>query len=762
MKFYDFVEQNKFLLCFTSGLLATLVFSTTYFWVSAIVVGISAVLFTQNLTSFLGITLGLSVGAYHFLNFTEVNTNADCFRGHLKFTAEVTDFPVTLNGKSGDVLSLLVLRLIETRAAVDCPSMRSVTAVVVDPDYQKPMLPGDVVVGQARLNRPDTRWTKGSLPRNVGNWSEGVDAQLTIQSIDMIKRGEGTLLSSLRVSLAGFIENSATSERSMRHLNALLLGRQDALQEADWLNLRAFGMTHAFVVSGLHLGLVALWMHYLVSSINRLLNVSAVFVIRLLLAVGVCGVSYIYVALTGASLPAERALLMISIAILARATLWSVEPLSAVMAAAAVLVVLNPFSALTPSFWLSLVLTGAIVAFVSQPATGRLSGWITLHLLIVAVSSVLTLLFFSQITWAGFLSNVFLVPVLTLIALPLGLIGLTLMGFGLQLGSHLLSASSLCVEALLKGMDFVVSLTGDGMLQAAWLHPGIVIIALTGWMAFQFQGLTRIYLACALFLALSTANPKSTKVHLQVIDVGQGTALVIKSGGAVMLYDTGGESFTGRPVIERGFVRWLRQNGISTIDQLIVSHADSDHAGGLAEITKYFDIKSHFGFGGESCVPGKEIAMGQDVHIQFLSGTGKRLDGSNDDSCVVVLTIFESHILLPGDISRTVELDLLAFQQTPVPVALLIAAHHGSSTSSGAHFIDQVAPSRVVFTTEFGHQFGHPHSVVSDRFRRRGVQVWDTGIQAGIDFEFLPNTRLSVTPMRNSFTPYWAIGPTIN
>ena len=84
------------------------------------------------------------------------------------------------------------------------------------------------------------------------------------------------------------------------------------------------------------------------------------------------------------------------------------------------------------------------------------------------------------------------------------------MGFGLQLGSHLLSASSLCVEALLKGMDFVVSLTSDGMLQAVWLHPGIVIIALTGWMAVQFRGLTR-YFWHALFLALSTVNPKAPK-----------------------------------------------------------------------------------------------------------------------------------------------------------------------------------------------------------------------------------------------------------
>ena len=58
---------------------------------------------------------------------------------------------------------------------------------------------------------------------------------------------------SLRASLAGFISATAASERVVRHLHALVLGRQDSLQEADWQTLRSFGMTHAFVVSGLHL-----------------------------------------------------------------------------------------------------------------------------------------------------------------------------------------------------------------------------------------------------------------------------------------------------------------------------------------------------------------------------------------------------------------------------------------------------------------------------------------------------------------------------
>ena len=144
---------------------------------------------------------------------------------------------------------------------------------------------------------------------------------------------------------------------------------------------------------------------------------------------------------------------------------------------------------MTPGFWLSLILTGVIVAFVSQPVSGRVSGWLALHVLIVTVSSVLTVLFFSQITWLGFFANIFLVPFLTLIALPLGLVGATLVGVGLEFGSHLLSASSLCIEALLAAMDFVVSLTGHGLQSSCIPELSCPVIAL---LTFQYRGVVRL------------------------------------------------------------------------------------------------------------------------------------------------------------------------------------------------------------------------------------------------------------------------------
>lgn len=761
MKFHGFVQKNQLLLAFLLGLSATLLFPAAYFAVSSIITVTVAILFKPNPRALFALVLGLSIGTFHFLNLNMAVLDSACVKKQFKILAEVEDFPRERVGESGELITLLTLK-VRKFGANECGQLGRVSAVIVDSANHPDLVPGDVLEGNAHLNYPDYRWITGSLPRNVRSLSKGISAQLTIHAIEKVEREEGASLSATRVALAEIIATNATSERAERHLQALLLGRQSELEEDDWLALRTFGLTHAFVVSGLHVGLAAIWSYYLVAGFFRLLNVQTSVALRLLMAVGVCVISYGYVGLTGAALPAQRALLMLSITILSRVLLWTVEPLTVVLLTGAILLSINPLSSLTSSFWLSLILTGVIVGQLSRPASERTYGWFSLHIIIVVASSVLTIVFFSQTTWAGFFSNVILVPVLTLISLPLGLIGVLMISVGVEFGTHAVVISSLTLEGLLSIMDYGAFLAGSTLLQPVWLHPGIVAIAGATWLASRLRGPPRVLIVCSVFLSYSSENSDVNKVVVHVVDVGQGTAILIKNDDAVMLYDTGGITFSGRSIIEQGFIRWLKQSGVSTVDMLLVSHGDMDHAGGLFQVMSHFDVRSHYGFGGTSCEVGKEVEFGRVVKVQFLSGTGQLAESRNNDSCVLALYAFQSVILLLGDISRTVELDLLASGRIQPSVDLLIAAHHGSRSSSSAHFIDQVDPKEVVFTSRFGHQFGHPHPSVVNRFRRRGIRTWDTGIRAGMTFEILPNKTMRVSTMRHNLSPYWVLGPPAN
>jgi competence protein ComEC len=91
----------------------------------------------------------------------------------------------------------------------------------------------------------------------------------------------------------------------------------------------------------------------------------------------------------------------------------------------------------------------------------------------------------------------------------------------------------------------------------------------------------------------------------------------------------------------------------------------------------------------------------------------------NNYSCVLQISWRDKQILLPGDIERQVEANLLTEHRLP-EVDILLAPHHGSKTSSTAAFVTAIKPAHVVFSAGYRHQFGHPHQDVQRRYAEAG------------------------------------------
>jgi len=242
---------------------------------------------------------------------------------------------------------------------------------------------------------------------------------------------------------------------------------------------------------------------------------------------------------------------------------------------------------------------------------------------------------------------------------------------------------------------------------------------------------------------------------LEFADVGQATLVIARISDVVMIYDTGGVSWSGSVGFERDVLGRLKTLGIHEVDLLIVSHGDLDHAGGLSSLLSHFSVKTHLGFNGKPCRVGQEIALGKFLVVSMLSGTGHSALNTNADSCVVRLAVHGRQIIMPGDIPTAIEMSLIADQQIKAPVDLLLAPHHGSNSSSSPSFIDALSPKAVFFTTKLDNQFGHPHPSVISRYQRRGSQLWDTGLFGGISVIVRPNSKLSIKPQRQTFSPYW-------
>lgn len=202
----------------------------------------------------------------------------------------------------------------------------------------------------------------------------------------------------------------------------------------------------------------------------------------------------------------------------------------------------------------------------------------------------------------------------------------------------------------------------------------------------------------------------------------------------------------------------------------MISHNDSDHSGGLEGLASQVKVKRLIA--GEPvktssmlstpCVAGQVWHSG-DLTVEVLwpskphNSERQKGESGNHHSCVVLLTLSLPNkaikILLPGDIGRQVESSL--FDQWPQDVDVLVAAHHGSKTSSSTAFIKRVNPVQVVFSAGHLSRYNHPNQTVVKRFERIGATRWSTAADGAITWQWGVDGQLKVQARRHSHKRQW-------
>ena len=750
-----FLTLNRASLLFMGTVLFSIVLPSSLFWPVSVGICICAPWMTRQRRVSFAVCSGLLVGMFHYVDVTGSQLAHECLQDEIKIRAEVVAFPTVIKAPHSDRLNLLSLKVLDVDS-VHCAGISRISAMYpANPTEVVPQL-GDLIEARVRLKRNDTRWSQGGLPGNVRSLSSSLDARASIREFAVVNPASMLSTATLRSNLSRTVEGSATSEISRRLLLALLLGRQDVLSPLDWDLLRRFSLTHVFVVSGLHVSLVAVWMAFLLSLPRRLFCLADDRGDLLNAFVGVSVATIFYVTLTGSSLPAQRALWMTLLGFFARAILWRCDSASVLCVAAAVLIALNPWSALTPGFWLSVVLTGFILRELNRPNPNSFWGWLRLNVVLALTSSFLSVIFFQQFSLAAVPANLVLVPLLTNLILPLGLFALIIQGISADLASFLMSVCSGFLDVFLVGVSAVDVQSGAWFMTSVWLHAGILALLSCAALCTLLAAKARLWVSLLLLITLAGSSSEDARFRLEFADVGQATLVIARISDVVMVYDTGGVSWSGSVGFEHDVLGRLKTLGIREVDLLVVSHGDLDHAGGLSSLRSNFSVKTHLGFDGQPCRVGQEIVLGKFLVVSMLSGTGHNTVDTNADSCVVGLTVHGRQIIMPGDIPAAIEMSLIANQQISPPVDVLLAPHHGSNSSSSPSFIDSLSPEDVVFTTKLENQFGHPHPSVLSRYQRRGSQLWDTGVFGGISVIVRPGSQLTIKPQRHTFSPYWA------
>lgn len=578
-----------------------------------------------------------------------------------------------------------------------------------------------------------------------------------------IGEGDGQVFNRLRQRIRHKLEAVLGESNQLGVLGALAIGDKQGLSTTQWNALRITGTSHLLAISGLHLSLVS----GLVYMFARLAWGSFPYGARRIpaqrFAVFPALVSaWMYSGLAGFSIPTQRALVML--ASLYLSVLFARQPfrLQALGLAMFAVLIYDPLSVLSPGFWLSFSAVAIIYVIVTWHAdTGYWQQGLRVQAGISAGLVPLSLLFFQSASLVSPVANLVAIPLYGLIVVPLTLLALA--SFAVlpdPVGSGLLH-----LAAWLSGLGWNwvewLSKFSSAALHFAAPSAWVVLLAMGGMALVTMpRGTPMRYIGSLLCLPVFWTGmpPPSGEFRATLLDVGQGLSLVVRTRQHALVFDTGARFSDRLNAGEAVVVPFLRQRGLSRIDAVIISHDDNDHIGGLRSLRAKMQIDDLISnvpeaFPTGPCTRGRKWEWDR-VHFEILSpGTGGS-GRNNNDSCVLLIRSSHSGLLVPGDIEKPAELELVRRYTNRLHVKYLVAPHHGSRTSSSREFLAAVRPEWVLVPAGHLNRYRHPSSRVTNRYNKAGVRWLVSGEQGAISVD-TAKSNLEPQGYRTKQPRYW-------
>jgi competence protein ComEC len=630
-----------------------------------------------------------------------------------------------------------------------------------------------------RLKRPHGTANAHNLDVEAAMLERGIGATGTVragesnQRIDALALTPVALLQHVRERMRGHFWDALPAHRYDGVLLALAIGEQRAIASADWQLFARTGVSHLMSISGLHVtmlaGLAAWFGSFVWRRSSRLMI--ALPAQKFAALAGFCA-ALLYCMVSGFAVPAQRTLYMVGMVALA---LWLGRTQSAtrVLALALLLVLLlDPLAVLAAGFWLSFGAV-AVILYVGLARTGRphwLLQWGRVQWAVTVGLAPLLLVLFGQVSIVSPVANAAAIPVVSLLVTPLALAGAVLPDwFG---GGALLRFAHWLFEGLMWLLR-LLSENGLAVWQQARPTPALALLALAGvaWLLAP-AGFPARYAGLALLAPVffvRPAAPAQGALWLTVLDVGQGLAVVARTAGHTLLYDAGPQFGPESDSGGRTILPWLRGEGITALDAMVISHQDNDHAGGAVSVATGLPVGRIY----SSLATSHAVMAPIPYRLPCHAGQGWEWDGvrfemlhpatadyaawlpaANAMSCVLRIEAAGRVVLITGDIERASEAALLARSTGALRADILLVPHHGSRTSSTAQFIAAVQPAHAVFTPGYRNRFGHPRADVVARYRDSGATLYRSDQDGAVDFR-IDAEGLAASRWRSEHPRYW-------
>lgn len=659
------------------------------------------------------------------------------------------------------------------------------------------LLRGDQIQTRMRFIKPQPARNPGGFDYRKFLYQQRIHWLGEVESFEQIRLRPGEqwdlfrLLNQLRQHFAARITNLYSAPYD-GYVRGLLLGEREQLDPQLEEAYIAYGIMHVLSISGLHFSILVSLSYFLLTALGLSREKASLIIIILLPC---------YTLLTGADPPVVRAGIMAGLLLLANILNRWKDAQSFLALACLCQLLWNPYLLFMASFQLTYVITAALIVGVPpliKQETGvwrRLKQALVIALVAQFASFPIVIRFFYEFTFLAWLANLLFVPFLSALVLPGAMIALGISFFSSDISAYIAQFTVWVIDGVHYSMKWLSPLFDSA---SSWQPPSLFWLVLYSgascylWFSLvqeRYRPLLHRLVASMLFMGtlLLAAFPlnSSNETRVTFLDVGQGDCIVIETGqGKTIIIDGGGTPFVTKAAWQRRrdpfevgkkvVIPYLKYRGIRQIDTLVITHGDADHIGGLQAVLSRFPVRqvirnslppksdlekalmfklAHQGVPIYTAALGVMQPIEDGVYWQFLHPPREiNVDvenSTNNESVVILFTIYGHRLLLTGDIEQTVEDELIRHWNLPI-VDVLKVAHHGSKTSTSEEWLKQTAPKEAVISVGRKNRYGHPAPTVLRRLRKHRVRIWRTDRHGAITMLFRPAHYQVKSMLQNS------------
>ncbi|MBO5340621.1 MAG: DNA internalization-related competence protein ComEC/Rec2 [Oscillospiraceae bacterium] len=567
------------------------------------------------------------------------------------------------------------------------------------------------------------------------------------------------------------IDNSFSAEAAP-FVRAVVTGNRDTLSDSYTSSLQRTGLSHAVAVSGMHLAYLAGFIFLLLGRGKRVTALLGIPMILLFTVVAGCTPSVV------------RAAIMVILLQIAPLLGRERDDFTALAFALLLLLLHNPYAAASVSLQMSFGSVLGIILF-SEGLRDRILScmlrdcedgllcriWnrtarvvasaFAATLGAVSLTVPLTAFYFEQVSLIAPVSNLLILWAVSFVfvgGLAVGMLGAVWPVVG--------SALALMVQPFvtyITGVIHILARIPFAAIPTTTAFYRMWLVFLYGLLALGIiiPGRKRLRLpvaagAVTLVAAILFTNLafRAGAMTVQVLDVGQGQSVLIRSGSHLALVDCGGDSYRNAGDIAADQIQSF---GYNSIDLLVISHYHTDHANGIPELLERIDVK---------CIALPEDAEDSVLHRRIVEQVRERdielvyvredtslpfgedtvftiyppvgSEGTNELGLTVLCSAGDYDVLLTGDMGTSVEKELVAYTELP-DVELMVAGHHGSKYANSKLLLETVRPDVAVFSVGEDNSYGHPTPEAMERFRAVGAQIYRTDLMGTVTITVEPD-----------------------